>query len=518
MMPSSGIMEVAVEESDSCSWDALAPEVVLRIACCLSPNEVACTLRIITKATAKLFKSCISVQLSMPVPHHAFVFRWGNERAVHDLTLEQRQQLLCLTARTGVVANLEVAVNAVGCRLTDRVFNAAVEAGQLDACAWLEDRDCPHEDRAVINMAACAGHAAIVRWKLEQDPNLVDEALEGAASGGHCALCEELLAADAYCSNDVANLAAAAGHDELTEWLLERLEEPLAARSFYLYHAAAYGFELPALQRLIRAQLGSGNTWPDLKKRWGSRLAAAAVCSPTPDWRAKLEWLEDEGCRIQEEHGVFVFRAAEPGVVPVTRQEHAVERVALLRERGLLDVGSCLQDAVAGANLPLLQYLRTEGLLTTVSGTLKSMTMSAAMERGDLAILAELLAAGWPVDPFKVMGAARRGHLHVLRWLEGPEAGPAAAEALHGALLQGTKLMERGAGSGSLAVMEWLWERGCPSDEHTFTAAAGAGNTAILELLVARGCPMSDAAYQAANRNGDTAILHSLRRLGCPGA
>ncbi|GLC34175.1 hypothetical protein PLESTM_000166300 [Pleodorina starrii] len=469
--------------------------------------------------------------MSESVPPQAFVKRWEDERYAGGLTFSQREELLSLTARSGVIANLEFALAVVGCPPTSEVYMAAAESGHRDACIWLEDRGCPRDEEAAVEAAARAGHAEIVRWKLLQFPSFSGSALDGAAGGGHRALCEEMVAAGASPGDiqSAAFEAAEGGHVELTEWLLGLSKE----RNFgpdefdQVLLDAAWGFELPALQRLYHSQLGSSAAQEEFGTDHGPSMVVAAFTSATPDWRAKLEWLEAKtGCRLDKEafEALTTMDACEAWRALELFWEWEMDsafpdvlgRVTLLRERGMLHVGSCLNFAVYNTNLPLIHHLKSEGLLAASDIDIDLMVM--ASQKGDLAVLAELLAAGGPIGPGVVRTAARFGHLHVLLWMAGPEASPDTTEALQQALLEDPDGLTRcAAGSGSLELMEWLWERGCRQfDEKAFTAAVGAGNTALLEWMVARGCPMSSKAYQVAGDQRDIATLRCLRRLGCP--
>ncbi|GLC43939.1 hypothetical protein PLESTB_000212000 [Pleodorina starrii] len=515
--------------------DTLLPELVVHIASFLSPNEVACSFRLVNKFTSKSCQGWKLVRLAQSVPHHAFVKRWGDERYTRGLTFEQRQELLCLTARSGVIANLEFAVAVVGCPLTSEVYYAAARGGHRDACIWLEDRGCPRDEKVAVQVAARAGHAEIVRWKLPQFPSFSGHVLHAAACGGHRALCEEMVAAGAGPAfiKSAAFQAAEGGHVELTDWLLGLLKERNLGPGFdresdlVLLHAAR-GFELPALQRLYHSRLGSSAA-QEAFEEYGPKMAVAALASATPDWRAKLEWLEAEaGCRLDKEAlkpfgTVFEKSALESfwTVFENSALPDALGRVTLLRERGMLHVGRCLHGAVSHTNLPLIRYLKSEGLLAAAS--LSDYIMQTAIMKGDLAVLAELMAAGGPIGPRAVLMAARWGHLHVLRWMAGPESSPAATEALREALGD-PELTRCAAGSGSLELMEWLWERGCRQlVEKAFTAAVKAGNTGLLLWMVARrrrhmSRVTQSEAYLVAGRRCDMATLRCLRRLGWPWA
>ncbi|GLC39397.1 hypothetical protein PLESTM_000892400 [Pleodorina starrii] len=109
------------------------PGIVACIAHHLPANEVASTLRLIDKATSDQFATHKTLRLSLPSPIHVFRERWGRLGAFRALSHKQRLQLLCLTAASGSVANLEVALANAGLDLRRELLEAAAAAGQLAA-------------------------------------------------------------------------------------------------------------------------------------------------------------------------------------------------------------------------------------------------------------------------------------------------------------------------------------------------------------------------------------------------
>ncbi|KXZ42168.1 hypothetical protein GPECTOR_191g300 [Gonium pectorale] len=330
-------------------WSKLPPELVERVFSFMDSNEIAVSIRPVSKATASQFNGSkhTSIRLSRPVPPHAFSAHWLAPGATRGLTLKQRRQLL--TAASGVVANLEVAQLAAGCCLpTYEVFEAAASA----------------------------------------------------AGGGHWHVCEWLLSLGLTWSSSGEAEAARGGHVDLMEWLLERrsqmrLKDP-AEQAAKPVEGAAHGCDLATLQRLW---LGLGQH----HSRDKDRILFAAAGSPMPDWAAKVEWLEAQGC---------------------------------------------------------------------------SYTTAAS------------------------------GHLHVLEWLVetfGEEAVQLRADLFHAA-----------ACSGSVGLLAWLRDCGCPWDESAYTGAAQSGCEAALEWLVEWGCPMptDGGPYNIVCCNGDMATVRCLRRLG----
>ncbi|GFR41069.1 hypothetical protein Agub_g1709 [Astrephomene gubernaculifera] len=451
-------------------WPQLLPELAERIISFLPPNEVACTVRLINKAAAAQFRGpgYTTVKLSSPVPPHAFKEQWERPGAMRRLTLQRRQALQMLTAHSGSLQNLQVAVAVTGILLTQAydgrftsVAQAAAEAGQLEMCQWLVQQGYP-----------------------------LHEVMKAAAGAGQWAICEWCLAAGCSWSAGAVYAAARGGHVGLMEWLLQlRPAEGARVQAAELLRAAAFGCELHTLQRLYRDWAGEQQQVSDHVKKI---IVAAAARSSTPDWQAKLVWLETQG---------FPGSNACSGAASCP---DALDRLRWLRGRGYP-----LDEDVAGVaaergNVEVLQYLLlSEGIGPSLD------CGSGAAACGSLGALALLHAHGCPMDVGTVRAAAREGHLHVVVWL---------VETLGAALQLGTEVFSDAAYSGNLELLRWLRERGCPWDADAIAEAARSGCDEALEWLVEQVCPWPDDGlpYVEAARNNDLATLACLKRLGCP--
>ncbi|KXZ41360.1 hypothetical protein GPECTOR_522g508 [Gonium pectorale] len=470
------------------------PSIIDRIARFLPRNEVSCSLRVIDKATATFLQTpeFTTVRLSEPVPHHAFAWRWGRPGAIRDMTRAQREKLLCLTAASGATANLALAARVAGCRPTPEVGYAAGEAGQPGSCALLAELGC--------------------------DMGLAGQ---GAAAGGHLALCEELMsrrvfAEDMYRAAELSACgqhAAAAGHTRILDWVRKRNKRqcrPLGTvYAWLLIRAIAKGCDLAALQRYHAKLIGPNGAEEEGREAWLGNLqvgvVAAAAGSPTPDWRAKLEWLESHA-----------FLPTCQAFAAAAKLPDALERLTWLAQRGYprrpgderSKENAPLVAAAAAGNKAAVLYL-AEGLPADEDF---GDVWSAAAAKGHLPVLQALHAAGrlgHVRDTARA--AARYGHLHVLRWL--------VEEALGlDAVPLDEELFAAAAASGSVELMAWLRERGCPWDARAFTAGAASGCVAALEWLAERGCPMPDdeSPIVDAVKAEDFVVLECLQRLGCP--
>ncbi|GLC47011.1 hypothetical protein PLESTM_002008500 [Pleodorina starrii] len=492
-------------------WGDLPGDVIERIVSLLPANAIVCTFRLISKATAALCRAQRATRLSQLVPHHAFIWRWGRPPEELHLTLAQRRQLLCLTARSGCLANLQVAFAAAACSLVSEIFDAAADAGHMDVCEWLADKKCPFCLEA-IKAAAKAGHLDLVRWLMRKASSfllsgkLAAAAWEAAASSGQRALCEGLLVDGLPVYKSAAFVAAHFGHADLTEWLLPQLRLSPECEAELLC-AAAHGFSLAALRTLHDSRLGNRGNGNGYHDSVFVRALSMALHSPTPDWAAKVQWLQTKGVRPNPR--IIAWRE-------LLARGDAVARLEELRQTcPLRPLGTEFEQCVSHfASLGALTYLRGYGLRSVLDCALVR-----ASEQGDLELLRGLLDLGCAVSDEAVLAAAKAGKLAVLRWLaEADEARQAGGEEALRRAMTGCWLMRAAALSGSLELVAWLREWGCPWNEFAFWSAAESGSTELIQWMHGQGCPMGadGEAYLRAGRNGDFATLCCLRRLGCP--
>ncbi|PNH03279.1 hypothetical protein TSOC_010668 [Tetrabaena socialis] len=454
------------------------PELVLRFAGLLTCNEVACILRLVNKATAAQFgrPQDRTVRLSLPVPHHAFVWRWGGARAMHSLTRSRRRQLACLTARSGSIANLELllARGAKGHVLDQEVFDAAAAAGQLEVCRFLWQQGCCYGPN-LLHHAAAGGHGAVYEWCLETIPGCAD--------------------------HHTASDAARAGNVALMDWLLGADPSPDVPK---LLAGAASGCDLPTLQRLHHQDIESGCWGEQPEQQFHNRASvlAAAAGSPTADWRLKVEWLEKRG-----------YPRSAAACVEAARLPDGLARLQWLRPRHYPLSAKVVSAAASSGNVETLQFVLAAGV--AMNDEVAQGVVEGAAAAGHLAVLRALPQTRGARKSFlahAAPAAAENGRLPVLEWLVETLG---AAQVLQARGLQPYKSAIR---SGSMELLAWLHAHGCPLDASAFAAAAEWGSEEQLEWLAARGCPMGaqGEAYTWAVAHGDLSMLRCLRRLGCP--
>ncbi|KAG2498323.1 hypothetical protein HYH03_003583 [Edaphochlamys debaryana] len=239
-------------------------------------------------------------------------------------------------------------------------------------------------DMPLVSCLACPGTATT------PDP-------AAAASGGHVKLMDWLLRATAAMAAVVAgaeqSLAGPAG---------AAAAAAAGAVGFSVCLGALEGCDLATVQRLSTPH-GGARAWAR-RSRYAEGTAdeglARALCSPTPDWAAKAEWLFAQG-------------------------------IDLLRASSRLgDLSARVADAVPEPHLYMVRgkaggvrWLLGAGVGTGAAREFRAAVRSAA-EAGHLEVLRALRRAGRELRPKEVVkGAAAGGRLAVLQW---------AAESLDG--------------------------------------------------------------------------------------
>ncbi|KXZ56174.1 hypothetical protein GPECTOR_1g15 [Gonium pectorale] len=482
-------------------WAQLPPELENHIISFLEPNDVACGLRLVNQAAAELLRGpCHTIiRLSQPVPNASFARRWAGPEATRGLTLRRRRELLRLTASSGSLPNLQAAVHAACCTLTPDVAAAAAAGGHLGVCQWLRQHDESSlgerlDQLGALTAAAGGGHRQMCEWLLANGFPWSWAAVEAAARCGHVGLAKRLL-------SHLPPTSRRPEGDCWLVWVAEGCDLPALKRE---WGAAAASLGTSIAATLTQPQSGvvpapPATAAPLPPRRAASALAAAAG-SPTPDWAAKVEWLESQGCP----RSALAARAA-------ATRPNALQRLVWLRGRGYtLDAPAAVVAARRG-DAATLEYLLAEA-----SARPAATAATAAAAGGHLAALRALHAEGCLIDTEEVVAAAARGgHVDVLAWLEDVLGGGTAALVFRGA-----RTLCAAAESGSVELLAWLRERGCSWDAGVWVAAAEGGCEEALEWLATQGCPMTQdrgcVAHIRAAWRGDLATLRCLHRQAVP--
>ncbi|GFR42514.1 hypothetical protein Agub_g3406, partial [Astrephomene gubernaculifera] len=391
-------------------WPQLPPELAERVTSFLPPNEVACNVRLVNKATAALFRGppYSAVRLSLPVPHHAFKRHWGRNGVFRCMTLAQRRQLLSLTARSGSLANLKYAVKVAGCLPDSQVINAAAAAGQAACCRWIQRRYiCLFKD--ALAAAAAAGQQAMCEWGLENAWPWRSGAVYEALRGGHLELADWLLSKRIRREMDTQLFPSIRTDEPITNGLLlAAVAEGCDLQTLQeRYHTWPLEQEQAAgqVQHLPLLMLPQQQQQMLLERNPRAIILAAAACSPTPDWQAKVLWLEGLG---YPQTPLMCRRVAAACL-------DALQRLTWLRARGCPVDGRVAEAAVQAGRQDVLAALLAEGIRPDVG------CVEEAGHGGHLGVITLLHSQGLRVfqgDPQGMLCiAAQGGHLPLVAWL-----------------------------------------------------------------------------------------------------
>ncbi|KAG2491007.1 hypothetical protein HYH03_010679 [Edaphochlamys debaryana] len=325
-----------------------------------------------------------------------------------------------------------------------------------------------------------------------------------------------------------AQCAAEGGQLGIMEWLLEK--NPDMLREHMLMCAAWEGLDLPTARRL-RWQHCQRNR--RVEDEWDEddlhNALVGALGDPTPQWRSKVEWLLEQGAQVPQddndneggkaydssEGGWYVtlpFRAVQgrfPG-------ESICERFEWLKSKGHPVDCSCggepLAYAIIGGYTATVAWLLEHGATPAAAHARMEDLLPGQLEDKHLGVLQALKAAGCLELRDFVHGAAAGGAMAVVEW-----AGEEWDWAEDGVLTPA--LFTSGAKSGSVEVMRWLLQRGCPMSEGAWSKAAESGCEAAVELLAELGCPIpadSQGIFtRAVERGAPIATLEWLLAQGC---
>ena len=425
----------------------LVADLLERIASFAPQNEVALTLRLLNKTTAKALCSPEHkrVRASQTLPVHAYSSSLP-AAAMQRWPVEQRQQTVWKAAYTGSLGAVDAALAATGLRSGEWLLAAAAEASgpgvALGLCQQLAARGLvvgnwriPHNP---LRTAAAAGNADVCQWLLSEQLPVVWHSINM-----HCAT--------AVCS------AVSAGHVALAAKLLSLCPEDHPLRTGELLMAAAHGFNVADFTGLweeyvsmhgdpLRRQQQQQPPQPQQQQQqqggmWfsrypraiklsynASRLAnplgpaamwtvlKAAAGSPTPCWLDKLDVVLQLPSGGDEAAAAAV--PAKLAALPILLSEPALPIL-------LSDVVSDAMSAPDGlARVRLLWEQRGWRL---VEGSSLEFALEKAGARGDTAAISYLFdnlgaQVEQPVDdgecaPTVLVGPAKGGHLSALQLL-----------------------------------------------------------------------------------------------------
>ncbi|KAG2437435.1 hypothetical protein HXX76_006086 [Chlamydomonas incerta] len=457
---------------------------------------------------------------------------------MHSLSYDDRIKLLALTAASGELANLQVALEAVrtaptvqviskaaasgelavvqylhehaGCPWAADTTAAAAAASQLDTLKWLVAAGCPVTCTA-LEAAAKAGDAATVEWLLADTPiisglspraaaDALDAAACAAAAAGHIPLFESLFAALVPALEKAPprpirarGRAGPAGQDAAAE--RPPLRGPDGTALAHILEALAQGADADTLQSFMRTWLDDVEPDPrrQLTEQQDKQVITAAAGSTTPDWQDKVDFLLSRQKRAAEAAAAEPQNNAAPRA-PVLNAAPAGLRVlnrAMLapdvatRVSWLISPERPVQLALSADNVNELlkqgQWELAQKLVAEVPGlSFNYASTRAALKGGHMDIVKALLAEPYKCriyghEALKVLAAG--GRLDDMRWLVekyAEKGGQDSETAETWKLALDVEVFTAAVQSGSLPLLRWLRSKDWPTEEGAEPDAAPA--------------------------------------------
>jgi len=146
----------------------------------------------------------------------------------------------------------------------------------------------------------------------------------------------------------------------------------------------------------------------------------------------------------------------------------------------------------------------------SVGAVLPSAAARVAATLGELAVLESMARGGfahWTLD--MCVRAARAGHVEAWRWLVARR--PSLEISVDPPEGCDVSWCADAARRGDLHILRWLRHLGCPWDRSTCTASAEAGHLEVLRWAHQVGCTCDDAVARWAIRAGHPHILEWMR-------
>lgn len=236
---------------------------------------------------------------------------------------------------------------------------------------------------------------------------------------------------------------------------------------------------------------------------------------------------------IQQNRIMFMIILAKNGHCAVLKWLYAINP-PLFRDFFHTSHLNCLGEyATASNNIPLLEWLRSIGCiftetayreaviyrnyrvidwLQTIGCPRDTFAIHCAVCHDDIKMVRHLAVQGFPLDEDCVLEAIEKENLEMVKTLCEIIARLPVNE--HFAL---PNVCEQAAAKGSVSILRYLREQGCPWNEETFAAAAGSGSFPVLRYLRKQGCPFDTTSLTAAAENGHSGVIKWLTEVvNCP--
>lgn len=406
----------------------------------------------------------------------------------------------------------------VGCDLSQR----AAFGGQIHVLEWLLEINYPISRRGYYD-AVQGGNIDVFKWLLEKNVVMGGEYMCcAAARAGHLDMLKWLRAEGYPWDKSVCTSTMIGSHVGVLKWAIENgcpydFEDCIEEISHVCYRGkSAPPGELEILQYLH--SIGCRFDRPVLC----SRAAAAGDL-------ALLKWLREHGCpwdtltcKYANRSDPWLIRWIHTNGCPcrhtMSRREYSkFRKLSNIVARGDLEmlkwtyvrqrnwdystIGLLCRVAVKYSRLHIIQWLH----FTRPSSAVMYITASRAAVCGNQDVLEWLFNTGHPIDSDVVRAAVRGGHFGLLKWLYEQSPKPC---------IWNEYVPATAAIANNIAIIKWLFEKGCPFDSNTTYFALSRGHLRLSQWLYEHGVEMNAIGIRKAKKAGHTNILDWLVAIG----
>lgn len=264
-----------------------------------------------------------------------------------------------------------------------------------------------------------------------------------------CDCCGNVITGGCYTGRIFGDVATAGQHNMIT-WLRD------------------IGFRIPSSACESAASAGRLDTLQLLVDMDVLPTAAAATAAAAGGYLHILEWINDYSASLITVNATR--KAARYGHLECVRWLYYKKQ----------NNPFVIMDAAKGGHLDIVQYI---GGMPYISGlTSYQRAAATAARKGHLHIIKWLYEQGWMLNVSVAQNAAQSGHLEVLKWLHAI------------GMVFDKNVFAQAAASGNIKQLVWLKEIGCPFDSGVFEMSAVSGFTHIVKWAI-NNAPYTDKVF-----------------------
>lgn len=404
---------------------------------------------------------------------------------------------------------------------------SAASGGHIHVLEWLLEINYPISRRGYFH-ATRTGSVDVFKWLLEKNIEMGGEYMcQVAASAGQLDMLKWLRAEGYHWDKSVCSSAVSKSHVDVLKWAIENgCPYDLGECIDQISRAYNYGKIKPNAQRDLEtvqylhdlgcrfdrpvlcaraAALGNLEMLKSLRKYGCPWDTITCKYARRSDPRM-IKWIHANGCPCKHtmsrrERSRF-YNMHDMIARDDLRMFNCVYRRLLVLRQSMIHTACCI--AVKYRRLRIIEWLHS---YVPTSGVLHYAACSAAI-RGYRDVLVWLLDFGYHIDSAVFSQAVRGGHFELLKWLYERSPKPCAWDEHVPAMA---------AKANKIAIIKWLFEKGCPFDSGTSYYALSGGHLRLSQWLYEHGFEPDADGIREAKKRGHQHVLDWLAVIGYTG-